>query len=76
MLGQPRFVPCRRILVDQALIDRFVDQGNCRKKEFGASGFITARNGCSQFLDRCSKFAAVAAIDLFAFCVLPHPLFC
>ena len=62
--------------MDNSLIYGFVDQRDRREQEFRAHSFIAARYRSSKLLDRCAQFAAVAAVDLFSFGILPDPLLC
>jgi hypothetical protein len=61
--------------VDQTLIHGLVDQGHGRVQKLNAAGLIVMREGPAKLFDRSTQFAAVAAVDLFAFCVLSYTLF-
>ena len=54
----------------------FIDKRHGWEKEFGADCFVVARDCRSQFLDRRTQFAAVAAVDLITLCVLPNAFLC
>jgi hypothetical protein len=76
MLGQTRFVPCGRVLVNNALADGLIDQRHRWVQKLSARSLVISGNRRSQLLYRRAKLAAAAAVDLIAFYVLSNALFC
>lgn len=76
VLCQPGFVTGGGVPMDNALVDRFIDKRDGRRKEFAAFLLVMTGQRGPQFLDLRPKLAAVAAVDLVPLYVLPDALFC
>ena len=76
MSRQSRFVTGSSVLMDDPFVDSLIDQRHGREQEFRARLLIVRRDRRTQFLDRRTELAAVAAVDLVPFRVLTDPLFC
>jgi len=76
VLGKPRFVTSRSVLMNNALIDRFVDKRDRRGQELGRTALIACGNCRTELLDRSAELTAVASVDRVAFCGLTDAFFC
>src|SRR6476620_845537 len=76
VLGEARFVSRGCIFMNDALVDRFIDQRDCWIEELNAPIFVACGDGGAQFLYRSAQLTAVAAVDLVAFCVLTNAFHC
>ncbi len=76
MLSKPRFVSGSRILVDDTLVDGFIDQRDRRVQKFRAPVLVVGCDRGAKLLDRSAQLAAVTAVDLVTFGVLTDALFC
>jgi len=76
VLGQTRLVTGRRVLVDNAFVYGLIDKRNRREQQLSAGRLILSGNSVAELFDRRAQFAAVAAVDLVAFCVLSDALLC
>ena len=72
VLCQTRFVTSGRVAVDDSFIHGFVDKRNRRKQKLTADRLILTENRGAKLFDRCSKLAAIAAVDIFTFFVLSN----
>ena len=76
VFGKTRFISRGSVPMNDAFVDRFIDQRHCRKEKLNASRFVACRDGGAQLLYRSTQFAAVAAVDLVAFHVLTNAFLC
>lgn len=73
---QTRFIAGRGVLVNQALVDRFVDQRNCRAQRFSAQFCIAVSDRTPKAFDLGTELSAVAAVDRVPLCGLSNSFFC
>ena len=73
---QTRFVSGSRVLVDQAFVNRLVDERNRRVQQFVAAILIMSSQCRAKNLDLRAQLAAITSIDLVAFRILSHAFFC
>lgn len=76
MFGEARFISRGSVLVNDAFVDRFIDQRDCWIEKLNASIFVATGDCGAQLLDRSAQFAAVTAVDLVALGILPNAFFC
>ena len=72
MPGKTRLVPGSGILMDQAFVHGFVDDGNSRVQKLGTHILIRPGNCSAKLLDLCAELASVAAVVFVALCRLPY----
>jgi hypothetical protein len=72
VFAQARFIPRGRILVDQALVNRFIDQRDGWREQLTAGVLVRACDRTSKLLYLCAQLASVTSIDLITFRGLPH----
>jgi hypothetical protein len=75
VLRQTRFVTGRRILMNNAFVDRLIDRRDGRVQQFYTLGLIMTGEGSAEFLDLCAQTRAVAAVDRIALSILSDAFF-
>ena len=75
MLCEPRFVTGRRVLVNNTLIHRFVNDRDSSAEQLAARGFVVAGDRRAKLFDLGAKSAAIAAVDRVSLSVLSDTLY-
>ena len=64
----------RRVAVNNAFVDRFIDKRNRREQHLGSAAFISAGDRGAKLLDRGAEFTTIAPIYVLAFPSLTNAL--